>query len=212
MKLSSFFLASLLLAGASSSHAEAVFNKADGVLHVPTLRMGHEVYIDVDFRVNDHGHLELLRYTTVNSAESDATIIREIIPINIDIPGWYKPRQGNRIMPVEHVIRSLSDWRYFAKNYPDDPELFLNHPLDVDFNQFMLVAIALHPCAHGPIDIQSIIEYKMHIQINYLSYISIIKPSLCPLIQSRVNRWFLIPASAKPVKFMAPVDGDRVGY
>lgn len=212
MKLSSFFLASLLLAGASSSRAEVVFNKADGVLHVPTLRMGHEVYIDVDFRVNDHGHLELLRYATVDSAESDATIIREITPIDIDVPAWYKPRQGNRIMPAEHVIRSLSDWRYFAKNYPDDPELFLSHPLDVDFNQLMLVAIALHPCAHGPIDIQSIIEYKTHIRINYRSHLSGLYPAVCGFIQSKVNRWFLIPASAKPVKFMAPVDGDRVDY
>ena len=149
-----------LQAFAPACHAEAVFNRADGVMHVPSLRVGSEVYTDADFRVNAQGQLELLRYTAVRRAKGEDAVIREIVPTILRIPVWYGKKYGpDRPWlrdPAEHVIRSAGDWNYFIENYPSEPEPFRSYPLDVDFDRSMLIAIATHPCSQGSVRMRSV--------------------------------------------------------
>ena len=207
MKISLLFgLFACLHALTSTSHAEAVFNRADGVMHVPSLRVGSEVYTDADFRVNAQGQMELLRYTAVRRATSEDAVIREIVPTILKMPVWYGKKYGPGMPwlrdPAEHVIRSAGDWNYFIENYPSEPEPFRSYRLDVDFDRFMLIAIATHPCDPGLVRMRSVQEYAGHIQVNYVSGIYDFNIGVCGGDRLNSNLWAVIPASAKPVKFV----------
>ena len=200
-----FFIHGLLLVSIQG-YAEGVFNQATGVMHLPVLRIGQDVYADVDFQLDSHGRLDLLRYRTVETAADSEAEVRKIAPLNAGVPLWYKPRtlQGVRDSVVRsHAIHSLGDWNYFAKNYPEDFDGFRNFRPSVDFGANMLVVVAAADpakCSHK-IEIREAVEYDGHVQINYVYY-QVTNLAICLDAPEYKNHWALFPATSKPVKFV----------